>query len=413
MQLIKFLIQIIIPFIISLNPKGCQDLGNDITYIGVNDHKVDLFEGQYEVPNGIAYNSYLVNDDKITIFDTVSEGFLSEWLQNIKTALKGKEPTYLIVQHMEPDHAANVDEFMKVYPKTTVVSSKQAFVMMKNFFGTDYSSNRKIVKEGDTLNTGKHTFAFVEAPMVHWPEVIVSYDVASKTLFSADGFGKFGALDVDEPWDDEARRYFIGIVGKYGKQTQALLKKAAGLEIKMICPTHGPILTDNLGHYISLYDKWSSYTSEEDGVVIAYSSVYGHTKEAISFLVDELIKNGVEKIITHDLARSDMAKVVADTYQYSKLILGTVTYNADVFPWMRDFLSRLVERNFQKKTIGFIENGTWAPTAIKVMKKMLENCKELNYLKSEVHIYSALNEKSKKEIENLAEEISGKNKKYI
>ena len=404
--MIKFLLLITISFIISLNPKGCQELGNDIIYIGVNDHTLDFWEKQFKIPNGMAYNSYIVLDDKITIFDTVNAGFLSEWLQNIKAVLKGKQPDYLIIHHMEPDHSANVDEFIKLYPKTTVVASKQSFVMMKNYFGKDYSSNRKIVKEGDTLNTGKHTFSFIEAPMVHWPEVIVTYDVTSKELFSSDGFGKFGALDVDEPWDDEARRYFINIVVKYGPQTQALLKKVGKIEVKMICPSHGPILTENLGHYISLYDKWSSYTSEEDGVVIVYTSIYGHTQKAIDLLVDELKKNGVKKIITHDVSIFDISKAVADAFRYSKLILATTTYYTDMFPWMRHFIYKLVESNFQKKTIGFIENGSWAPNAINNMKKMLENCKKLNYLESEVKIFSALNEKSKKEIESLAKEIS-------
>ena len=401
----KVLLISLLAITFSINPKACQNLGNDIFYVGVNDHKVDLFEGQYKVPNGIAYNSYVVLDEKITVFDTVSESFLNEWLDNIKKVLNGKKPTYLIVQHMEPDHAANVNEFIKAFPDTTVVSSSKAFNMMKNFFGTDYSSNRKVVKEGEKLNIGKHTFVFVEAPMVHWPEVIVSYDTLSKTLFSADGFGKFGALDIEEPWDDEARRYFIGIVGKYGKQTQNLLKKAGTLDIKMICPTHGPILTEDLGHYITLYDKWSSYTSEEEGIVVAYTSIYGHTKKAVEYLEDQLKKNGAKKVLVYDLARADMAHVIAESFKYSKLILATTTYNADVFPWMRDFIYRLVERNFQKKTIGFIENGAWSLTAIKVMKKMFENSKELKYLKNEVHVFSSLNEKSKKEIEELAKEI--------
>ena len=401
----KLLLLSLLALTLTLNPKPCEHLGNDIYYVGVNDHKVDLFEGQYKVPHGVAYNSYVVLDEKITIFDTVSSDFLHEWVSNIKKVLNGKKPTYLIVQHMEPDHAANTDEFMKEFPETTVVASQKAFTMMQNFFGTDYARNRKIVKEGDTLNIGKHTFAFVEAPMVHWPEVIVSYETTSKTLFSADGFGKFGALDVDEPWDDEARRYFIGIVGKYGKQTQALLKKAGSLDIKMICPTHGPVLTENLGHYITLYDKWSSYTSEEEGIVIAYTSVYGHTKKAVEFLEEELKKNGAKKVLVYDLARTDMALVVAEAFKYNKLILATTTYNADVFPWMNDFIYRLVERNFQKKTVGLLENGAWALTANKVMKKLLEHSKELKFLKNEVHVNSALNDKSKNEISEMAKEM--------
>ena len=383
---------------------------NDIRYVGVNDHQVDLFEGQYKVPGGMAYNSYVILDEKIAIMDTVDKNFTHEWLDNIQSALGGRKPDYLVVQHMEPDHAANVGNFMKLYPETTIVSSAKAFNMMGPFFGTSYEDRRIVVGEGDTLSLGKHTLAFVAAPMVHWPEVIVTYDVLDKVLFSADGFGKFGALDVDEPWDDEARRYYIGIVGKYGAQVQALLKKAATLDIQTICPLHGPVLKENLGHYIRLYDLWSSYTVETEGVVIAYTSVYGNTKAAVEKLADKLRANGCPKVIVHDLARCDMAQAVADAFRYSKLVLATTTYNADVFPFMKEFIHHLTERNFRNRTVALMENGSWAPLAAKVMRKMLEECKNLTFTETTVHILSALNETSAKQVDALANELS---KEYL
>lgn len=383
---------------------------NDIRYVGVNDHQVDLFEGQYKVPGGMAYNSYVILDEKIAIMDTVDKNFTHEWLDNIQSALGGRKPDYLVVQHMEPDHAANVGNFMKLYPETTIVSSAKAFNMMGPFFGTCYEDRRIVVGEGDTLSLGKHTLAFVAAPMVHWPEVIVTYDVLDKVLFSADGFGKFGALDVDEPWDDEARRYYIGIVGKYGAQVQALLKKAATLDIQMICPLHGPVLKENLGHYIRLYDLWSSYTVETEGVVIAYTSVYGNTKAAVEKLADKLRANGCPKVIVHDLARCDMAQAVADAFRYSKLVLATTTYNADVFPFMKEFIHHLTERNFRNRTVALMENGSWAPLAAKVMRKMLEECKNLTFTETTVRILSALNETSAKQVDALANELS---KEYL
>lgn len=383
---------------------------NDIRYVGVNDHQVDLFEGQYKVPGGMAYNSYVILDEKIAIMDTVDKNFTHEWLDNIQSALGGRKPDYLVVQHMEPDHAANVGNFMKLYPETTIVSSAKAFNMMGPFFGTSYEDRRIVVGEGDTLILGKHTLAFVAAPMVHWPEVIVTYDVLDKVLFSADGFGKFGALDVDEPWDDEARRYYIGIVGKYGAQVQALLKKAATLDIQTICPLHGPVLKENLGHYIRLYDLWSSYTVETEGVVIAYTSVYGNTKAAVEKLADKLRANGCPKVIVHDLARCDMAQAVADAFRYSKLVLATTTYNADVFPFMKEFIHHLTERNFRNRTVALMENGSWAPLAAKVMRKMLEECKNLTFTETTVRILSALNETSAKQVDALANELS---KEYL
>ncbi len=383
---------------------------NDIRYVGVNDHQVDLFEGQYKVPGGMAYNSYVILDEKIAIMDTVDKNFTHEWLDNIQSALGGRKPDYLVVQHMEPDHAANVGNFMKLYPETTIVSSAKAFNMMGPFFGTCYEDRRIVVGEGDTLSLGKHTLAFVAAPMVHWPEVIVTYDVLDKVLFSADGFGKFGALDVDEPWDDEARRYYIGIVGKYGAQVQALLKKAATLDIQMICPLHGPVLKENLGHYIRLYDLWSSYTVETEGVVIAYTSVYGNTKAAVEKLADKLRANGCPRVIVHDLARCDMAQAVADAFRYSKLVLATTTYNADVFPFMKEFIHHLTERNFRNRTVALMENGSWAPLAAKVMRKMLEECKNLTFAETTVRILSALNETSAKQVDALANELS---KEYL
>lgn len=383
---------------------------NDIRYVGVNDHQVDLFEGQYKVPGGMAYNSYVILDEKIAIMDTVDKNFTHEWLDNIQSALGGRKPDYLVVQHMEPDHAANVGNFMKLYPETTIVSSAKAFNMMGPFFGTSYEDRRIVVGEGDTLSLGKHTLAFVAAPMVHWPEVIVTYDVLDKVLFSADGFGKFGALDVDEPWDDEARRYYIGIVGKYGAQVQALLKKAATLDIQTICPLHGPVLKENLGHYIRLYDLWSSYTVETEGVVIAYTSVYGNTKAAVEKLADKLRANGCPKVIVHDLARCDMAQAVADAFRYSKLVLATTTYNADVFPFMKEFIHHLTERNFRNRTVALMENGSWAPLAAKVMRKMLEECRNLTFAETTVRILSALNETSAKQVDALANELS---KEYL
>ena len=383
---------------------------NDIRYVGVNDHQVDLFEGQYKVPGGMAYNSYVILDEKIAIMDTVDKNFTHEWLDNIQSALGGRKPDYLVVQHMEPDHAANVGTFMKLYPETTIVSSAKAFNMMGPFFGTCYEDRRIVVGEGDTMSLGKHTLAFVAAPMVHWPEVIVTYDVLDKVLFSADGFGKFGALDVDEPWDDEARRYYIGIVGKYGAQVQALLKKAATLDIQTICPLHGPVLKENLGHYIRLYDLWSSYTVETEGVVIAYTSVYGNTKAAVEKLADKLRANGCPRVIVHDLARCDMAQAVADAFRYSKLVLATTTYNADVFPFMKEFIHHLTERNFRNRTVALMENGSWAPLAAKVMRKMLEECRNLTFTETTVRILSALNETSAKQVDALANELS---KEYL
>ena len=379
---------------------------NDIRYIGVNDHAVDLFEGQYPVPNGIAYNSYVILDEKIAVMDTVDANFTHQWLDNLNAVLAGRKPDYLIVQHMEPDHAANVDKFLELYPEAVVVASSKAFGMMKGFFGTDYEGRRLIVGEGDTLSLGKHTLAFVTAPMVHWPEVIVTYDVYDKVLFSADGFGKFGALDVEEPWDDEARRYFIGIVGKYGAQVQALLKKAATLDIQKICPLHGPVLTENLGYYINLYDIWSSYRVESEGVLIAYTSVYGNTKTAVELLAERLKAKGAPKVVVHDLARCDMAEAISDAFRYGKLVLATTTYNADIFPFMKTFLHGLTERNFQNRTVGLIENGSWAPMAAKVMKDILSGSRNLRFTDVTVRIRSALNDESRAQLEAMADELT-------
>ncbi len=378
---------------------------NDIRYIGVNDTKVDLFEGQYKVPNGISYNSYAILDDKIAVMDTVDQNFTHEWLDNLQNTLGDRKPDYLIVQHMEPDHAANILSFAKAYPDAVIVSSQKAFVMMKNFFGTDFAERQLVVGEGDTLSLGRHTLTFVTAPMVHWPEVIVTYDSLDKVLFSADGFGKFGIPGTDEPWDDEARRYFIGIVGKYGAQVQALLKKASGLDIEKICPLHGPVLTENLGHYLNLYNTWSSYQPEEEGIVIAYTSVYGNTRKAVQMLAEKLKANGCPKVVVHDLARGDMSEAVADAFRYSKLVLATTTYNADVFPFMREFIDHLTERNFQNRTVGMIENGSWAPQAAKVMGKMLDGSKNLTYTENNVKIRSALNEESTEQLNALADEL--------
>ena len=378
---------------------------NDIRYVGVNDHQVDLFEGQYVVPNGMAYNSYVILDEKVAVMDTVDRNFTHQWLDNIQNTLAGRKPDYLVIQHMEPDHSANIANFLKVYPDTIVVSSAKAFTMMKQFFGDDYADRRVIVGEGDTLCLGKHTLAFVTAPMVHWPEVIVTYDTTDKVLFSADGFGKFGALDVEEDWACEARRYYIGIVGKYGPQVQALLKKAAGLDISIICPLHGPILTENLGYYINLYDIWSSYRVESEGIVVAYTSVYGHTKAAVDLLVQKLQTKGCPKVVVHDLARTDMAEAVEDAFRYGKLVLATTTYNADIFPFMKEFIHHLTERNFLNRTIALVENGTWAPLAAKVMRGMFDGCKNLTFTDTTVRLLSALNDDSKAQIEAVTDEL--------
>ena len=377
----------------------------DIRYVGVNDHQVDLFEGQYVVPNGMSYNSYVILDEKIAVMDTVDRNFTHQWLDNLQTVLEGRKPDYLVIQHMEPDHSANIMNFLKVYPEATVVSSAKAFTMMKQFFGDDFESRRIVVGEGDTLALGKHTLAFVAAPMVHWPEVIVTYDTCDKVLFSADGFGKFGALDVQEDWVCEARRYYIGIVGKYGPQVQALLKKAAGLDISIICPLHGPVLTENLGYYLNLYDIWSSYRVESEGIVVAYTSVYGHTKAAVELLAQKLREKGCPKVVVHDLARCDMAEAVEDAFRYGKLVLATTTYNADIFPFMKEFIHHLTERNYRSRTIGLVENGTWAPLAAKVMTKMFDGCKNLTFTDTTVRILSALNEDSKAQIEAMANEL--------
>ncbi len=382
-----------------------MNITNDIKYVGVNDHKIDLFEGQYIVPNGMAYNSYVIIDEKIAVMDSVDANFSDEWLGNIDAALDGKEPDYLIVQHMEPDHSANIRNFAERYKEAKIVSSSKAFTMMKGFFGTDFIDRQIVVGEGDTLSLGKHTLSFITAPMVHWPEVIVTYDSYDKVLFSADGFGKFGALDIDEDWACEARRYYIGIVGKYGVQVQALLKKAASLDIEIICPLHGPVLKENLGYYINLYDIWSSYGVESEGVVIAYTSVYGNTKKAVMKLKEKLEERGCSKVVVNDLARCDMAEAVEDSFRYGKTVLATTTYNAEIFPFMREFINHLTERNFQNRTVAFIENGSWAPMATKVMKGMLEKSKNLNYAQTEVKIISALNEDSEKQLDSLADEL--------
>ena len=379
---------------------------NDIKYIGVNDHEVDLFEGQYVVPNGISYNSYVIMDEKIAVMDTVDQNFGDQWLANLEATLEGRKPDYLVVHHMEPDHSANIDNFLKVYPEATVVSSAKAFAMMKNFFGTDYADRRVVVGEGDTLALGVHTLTFVTAPMVHWPEVIVSYDSHDKVLFSADGFGKFGALDVEEDWACEARRYYIGIVGKYGPQTQTLLKKAAGLDIAVICPLHGPVLKENLGYYVNLYDIWSSYKVESEGVVIAYTSIYGNTKKAVELLAQKLTEKGCPKVVVNDLARCDMAEAVEDAFRYGKLVLATTTYNGDIFPHMKEFIHHLTERNYQNRTVGLMENGSWAPVAAKVMTKMLEGSKNLTFTDTTVKIFSALSDDSRAQIDALAAELA-------
>ena len=381
-----------------------------IKYAGVNDHQVDLFEGQYKVPNGMSYNSYVILDEKVAVMDTVDANFTHEWLDNLEQILDGRKPDYLIVQHMEPDHAANVANFLKVYPDTTVVANVKTFQMIRNFFGLDLENQKLVVENGGTLSLGRHNLTFVFAPMVHWPEVMVTYDSTDKVLFSADGFGKFGALDVEEDWDDEARRYFIGIVGKYGPQVQKLLKVAAGLDIQTICPLHGPVLTENLGHYIGLYDTWSSYTPETEGIVIAYTSVYGHTKKAVEILADKLRGKGCPKVVVYDLARDDMSLALSDAFRYSKLVLATTTYNAGIYPFMNDYITRLIEHNFQNRTVGIIENGSWAPLAAKVMKEMLSGCKKINWLDTTVKILSAVNPENKDQLEAMAGELC---KEYI
>lgn len=377
----------------------------DIRYIGVNDHDVDLFEGQYTVENGMSYNSYVILDEKVAVMDTVDAHFGVEWLQNLEMELNGRRPDYLVVQHMEPDHSANIAVFMETYPEAQIVSSAKAFVMMQQFFGTDFPERKVVVGEGSTLKLGRHTLTFVTAPMVHWPEVIVTYDSADKVLFSADGFGKFGALDVEEDWADEARRYYIGIVGKYGAQVQALLKKAAALDIAIICPLHGPVLNENLGYYLDKYNTWSSYAVEDEGVVIAYTSVYGHTKEAVEELAEKLNQRGCPNVVVADLARCDMAEAVADAFRYSKLVLATTTYNATIFPHMQNFIDHLTARNYQGRTVGMIENGAWAPMAAKVMKKMLETSKNLTYTDTTVTVKCALNDASRAQIDALADEL--------
>lgn len=382
-----------------------MEITRDIKYVGVNDHQVDLFEGQYVVPNGMAYNSYVILDEKVAIMDTVDANFTHEWLDNVQEVLGERRPDYLIIQHMEPDHSANIAKFMQTFPDTTIVSSDKAFVMMKQFFGTDFEERRVVVKEGDTLSLGKHTLAFVAAPMVHWPEVIVTYDTCDKVLFSADGFGKFGALDVEEEWADEARRYYIGIVGKYGPQVQKLLKKAAGLDIQTICPLHGPVLKENLGYYLDLYNTWSSYSVETEGIVIAYTSVYGNTKKAVEQLESKLLAKGCPKVVVHDLARCDIAKAVEDVFRYGKLVLATTTYNADIFPFMKTFIHHLTERSYQNRTIGLIENGSWAPLAAKVMKKMFEGSKNITFTDTTVTVKSALNEESLAQLDAMADEL--------
>ena len=382
-----------------------MEITKDIKYIGVNDHDIDLFEGHYIVENGMAYNSYVILDEKIAVMDTVDTHFTEEWLTNLKTALNGRKPDYLIVQHMEPDHSANIANFLKVYPETVLVASMAAFNMMKQFFGTDYADKKMVVKEGDTLSLGKHTLSFVAAPMVHWPEVIVTYDTCDKVLFSADAFGKFGALDAEEDWACEARRYYFGIVGKYGMQVQTLLKKAGNLDIQTICPLHGPILTENLEYYLNLYNIWSSYGVETEGIMIAYTSVYGNTKKAVEILADRLREKGCPKVVIADLAREDMAECVEDAFRYGKLVLATTTYNTGVFPYMREFINSLTERNYQNRTIALMENGTWAPMAAKTMKAMLENSKDITFTENSVCIRSALNDESLAQIDALAEEL--------
>lgn len=382
-----------------------MDITKDIQYAGVNDHKVDLFEGQYKVANGMVYNSYVILDEKTVVMDTVDAGFLEEWMQNLKRILGTRTPDYLVVQHMEPDHSANIAAFVEEYPETVIVSSAQAFNMMRQFFGTDYADRRLVVKDGDSLSLGTHTLQFISAPMVHWPEVTVTYDSYDKVLFSADGFGKFGALDVDEDWACEARRYYFGIVGKFGMQVQNLLKKAAALDIRMICPLHGPVLKDNLAYYIGLYQTWSSYDIESEGVMIAYTSVYGNTKAAAKLLADKLAEKGCPKVVVADLAREDMSECVEDAFRYGKLVLATTTYNTDIFPFMREFINELVGHNYQNRTVALMENGSWAPLAAKAMRTKLEGCKNITFTENTVQIRSSLNTDSIAQIEALAEEL--------
>lgn len=382
-----------------------MEITKDIRYIGVNDHDIDLFEGQYVVENGMAYNSYVILDDEICVMDTVDARFTAEWLSNLQKALDGRKPSYLVVQHMEPDHSAGILAFCEAYGDAKVVASAKAFTMMQQFYGMDFADRRIVIKEGDTLALGRHTLSFVAAPMVHWPEVMVTYDSCDKVLFSADGFGKFGALDTDEDWACEARRYYIGIVGKYGAQVQNLLKKAAALDIQIICPLHGPVLTENLEYYVNLYNIWSSYGVESEGVLIAYTSVYGNTKKAVEKLAKLLEKGGCPKVVVNDLARCDMAEAVEDAFRYGKMVLATTTYNAEIFPFMREFIHHLTERGYQNRTVGLIENGSWAPTAAKVMRGMLEGCKNLTFTDTTVRIVSALNDESEQQLESLAKEL--------
>ena len=377
----------------------------NIKYVGVNDHSIDLFEGQYIVPNGMAYNSYVILDEKIAVFDTVSNDFFEEWLNNIKNTLGDRTPDYLIVQHMEPDHSANIDRFIKEYPSVTVVATDKAFVMMNKFFGTDYSDNRIIVKEGDSLCLGKHNLTFYTAPMVHWPEVMMTYETTEKVLFSADAFGKFGALDIEEEWACEARRYYFGIVGKYGVQVQAVLKKLGGLDVETICPLHGPVLSENLGYYLNLYNIWSSYGVESEGVLICYTSVYGNTKKAVEILESELENKGCKKVAVNDLARCDMAEAVEDAFRYGKIVLATTTYNGEIVPFLREFINELTERGYKNRKVGIIENGSWAPMAAKTIKKMLENSKGINFTETTVTIHSAVTEENKVQISSLANEL--------
>ena len=382
-----------------------MQITNDIKYVGVNDHEIDLFEGQYDVPNGMAYNSYVIMDEKTAVMDTVDARFKNEWMDKIKGLLGDSQPDYLIVQHMEPDHSANIADFMQMYENTKIVASAKAFTMMRQFFGTAFEDRSIVIKDGDTLSLGKHSLQFIAAPMVHWPEVMVTYDTCDKVLFSADGFGKFGALDIEEDWACEARRYYIGIVGKYGAQVQKLLKQVSGLDVQTICPLHGPVLKDDLEYYLGLYNTWSSYEAESEGVVIAYTSVYGNTKKAVDILAEKLREKGCPKVAIHDLARTDMAEAVEDAFRYNKLILATTTYNADVFPFMKTFIEHLTERNYQNRTVAFVENGSWAPVAAKVMKNMLEGSKNLTFADTTVRIMSALNEESSAQLEALADEF--------
>ena len=383
-----------------------MNITKDIRYVGVNDHEIDLFEGQYDVPNGMAYNSYVIVDEKIAVMDSVDAHFTEQWLGNIAAELDGKKPDYIVVQHMEPDHSGSLAKFMTAYPEATVVASAKAFTMMQNFFGNDYADRRVVAAEGATLALGKHTLTFYTAPMVHWPEVIVTYDSTDKVLFSADAFGKFGALDVEEDWACEARRYYFGIVGKYGQQAQALLKKAAALDIAAICPLHGPVLSENLEYYINLYNTWTTYGVESEGVLIAYTSVYGNTKAAVELLAKQLEEKGCAKVVVNDLARVDMAEAVEDAFRYGKIVLATTTYNGEIFPFMKEFIAHLTERGWRNKTVALVENGTWAPMAAKTMKAMLEGCKNLTFAENGVKIVSALNDESRAQIAALADELT-------